>query len=133
MIGLIIFVHVIICVLLVTIILIQRGRGGGLVETFSDMESMFGTKTNAFLTRATSILSTLFFITCLSLALISARQAKSLMPDVKEGAPLVSQEQKATLPAQEKKEGQIQENLNLEEAPAQTQKAHQEAPKAEEK
>ncbi len=77
--GLIIAVHVIVCILLIILILIQRGRGGGLVDTFSDVESMFGTKTNAFLTRTTTILSTIFFITCLSLALISARQSKSLL------------------------------------------------------
>jgi len=77
--GLIIAVHVIVCVLLIILILIQRGRGGGLVDTFSDVESMFGTKTNAFLTRTTTVLSIIFFITCLSLALISARQSKSLL------------------------------------------------------
>lgn len=77
--GLIIAIHVIVCVLLIILILIQRGRGGGLVDTFSDVESMFGTKTNAFLTRTTTVLSIVFFITCLSLALISARQSKSLL------------------------------------------------------
>ena len=80
--GLIIFAHVLICTLLIAIILIQRGRGGGLVESFSNVESMFGTKTNAFLTRATAVLSVLFFITCLGLALISAQRAKSLLRDV---------------------------------------------------
>ena len=82
--GLIIVIHVIACALLIALILIQRGRGGGLVDTFSDMESMLGTKTNAFLTRTTTVLSVIFFITCLSLALISARQSKSLMDNVSE-------------------------------------------------
>jgi len=76
-------IHVIICLGLITLVLIQRGRGGGLVEAFSGVESMFGTKTNAFLTRATTVLSTLFFITCLSLAILSARQSKSLMRNIK--------------------------------------------------
>lgn len=82
MMGLIIAVHVIACILLIVIILIQAGRGGGLVEGFSNVESMFGTKTNAFLTRATTVLAVLFFITCLSLALLSARQSRSLMKNV---------------------------------------------------
>jgi len=77
--GLIIVLHVVICALLITLILIQRGRGGGLVDSFSDMESMLGAKTNAFLTRFTAVLSTLFFITCLALALLSAQRSKSLM------------------------------------------------------
>ena len=76
-------VHVIICILLIGIILIQAGRGGGLVEGFSGVESMFGTKTNSFLTRSTTILSSLFFVTCVSLALLSARQGRSLMRNVK--------------------------------------------------
>lgn len=83
MMGLVIAMHVVICALLIIIILIQAGRGTGLVEGFSGVESMFGTKTNVFLTRATSILSTLFFITCVGLAFLSAKQSKSLMSDVK--------------------------------------------------
>jgi len=78
--GLVVFLHITICILLITIILIQAGRGGGLVESFSSVESMFGTKTNAFLTRATTVLSTAFFITCLTLAFLSAVQSRSLMP-----------------------------------------------------
>jgi len=81
--GLIIIIHVIVCALLIGIILIQRGRGSGLVETFSGVESMFGTKTSTFLARTTSILSILFFATCLSLALLSAKKSRSLMRDFK--------------------------------------------------
>ncbi len=79
MMGLIITIHVIVCTLLIIMILIQRGRGGGLAESFHDVESMFGTKTNAFLTRTTAVLSVLFFITCLSLAVLSIRQSRSLL------------------------------------------------------
>lgn len=84
MMSLLIVIHVIICVLLIGLILIQAGRGGGLVEGFSGVESMFGTKTNSFLTRSTTILSILFFVTCLSLAFMSARQSRSLMQDTKQ-------------------------------------------------
>jgi len=78
----IIIIHVIICAALIGLVLIQRGRGSGLVESFSGVESMFGTKTNAFLTRTTTILSILFFLTCLSLAVLSVRQARSLMRNI---------------------------------------------------
>lgn len=88
MMGFIISIHLIVCALLIIIILIQRGRGGGLVESFSGVESMFGPKTNTFLTRTTTILSTLFFITCLSLAFLSAQQARSLMRGIKIQEPL---------------------------------------------
>ena len=78
----IIVVHVIVCIALIGIVLIQRGRGSGLVESLSGVESMFGTKTDAFLTRTTTVLSVLFFLTCLSLAVLAARQSKSLMKNV---------------------------------------------------
>ncbi len=84
---LLIIVHVIACALLITLVLIQRGRGGGLVESFAGVESMFGTKTNAFLTRTTTVLSVIFFFTCLSLAILSVRQSKSLLSNVKPAAP----------------------------------------------
>src|SRR3989338_2193859 len=78
----IIVIHVIVCIALIGLVLIQRGRGSGLVESFHSVESMFGTKTNTFLTRTTTILSIIFFFTCLSLAVLSVRQSKSLMSDV---------------------------------------------------
>ncbi|HDZ76570.1 MAG TPA: preprotein translocase subunit SecG [Candidatus Omnitrophica bacterium] len=77
--GFLIVIHVMVCVLLVAIVLIQSGRGGGLTETFSSAESIFGTKTSAFLTRATTVLAILFITTCLSLYLLSIRKNRSLM------------------------------------------------------
>lgn len=88
MMTLIIVIHVIACIVLITLVLIQRGRGAGLVESFAGVESMFGTKTNAFLTRTTTIMAIVFFFTCLSLAVLSVRQSKSLMSSVKPQAPL---------------------------------------------
>jgi len=79
MLGFIIAVHVTVCALLIMLILIQRGHGGGLLESFSGVESMFGTKTNELLARITTILAVIFFITCIGLALFSAKQGKSLM------------------------------------------------------
>lgn len=76
---LLIAVHVFACVVLITLVLIQRGRGAGLVESFSGVESMFGTKTSVFLTRTTTVMSIVFFLTCLGLAVLSVRQSKSLM------------------------------------------------------
>ncbi len=86
MFGLVIALHVTVCVLLIIIILIQAGRGGGLVESLSSVESMFGTKTNALLARTTAILSTIFFITCVGLAFLSLQQSRSLMRHVNPAA-----------------------------------------------
>lgn len=101
MLSLIIAIHVLICILLIGIILVQAGRGGGLVEGFSGVESMFGTKTNTFLTRTTTVLSTLFFLTCVGLALLSAKQSHSLMRDAKE-------EKAAVVPTQVPPQAQTQ-------------------------
>ncbi|HTY44643.1 MAG TPA: preprotein translocase subunit SecG [Patescibacteria group bacterium] len=82
MMGLFIAVHVLACAILITLILIQRGHGGGLVDAFSSVDSMFGPKTTTFLTRTTTIVATVFFCTCLGLALLSAQRSRSLMRNV---------------------------------------------------
>jgi preprotein translocase subunit SecG len=83
MMSLVIVIHVTVCIVLITLILIQRGRGGGFIESFSGLESMFGTKTSAFLSKATSVLAVMFFFTCLFLAFLSLRESKSLMRGVR--------------------------------------------------
>lgn len=75
----VIIIHLIVCLGLIGVVLIQRGRGGGLVESLSGVESVFGTKTSSFLTRATFILSVLFFLTSITLTFLSIKQSKSLM------------------------------------------------------
>src|SRR5208283_3762554 len=81
--GFILVIHVIVCVLLVIAILMQAGRGGGLTETFQSAESMFGTQTNVFMVRFTTILAVIFLSTSLILAFNSSRGDKSLMANKK--------------------------------------------------
>ncbi len=76
-------IHILVSLLLVGIVLVQSGRGGGLVDSFSGVESMFGTKTSAFLTRSTAVLATLFIVTCLTLTILSSRQGRSILENVK--------------------------------------------------
>ena len=74
-------IHVIVCLVLILVVLLQAGRGGG----FSDMlgggqpQSLFGTQTNAFMLRATEVCAVLFIITSLSLAILSTHRGKSLV------------------------------------------------------
>jgi len=77
--GFILVIHVCVAIFLIVVILIQRGRGGGLVESFSGVESMFGTRTSQFLTRATTVLATVFLFTSISLALLAAGHSRSLI------------------------------------------------------
>jgi preprotein translocase subunit SecG len=102
--GFILVIHVIVCVLLVISILMQAGRGGGLTETFQSAESMFGTQTNVFMVRFTTILAVIFLSTSLILAFNSSKGDKSLMANKK----LLSTVPK-TVPAPEKSsEGDVQ-------------------------
>jgi preprotein translocase subunit SecG len=76
-------IHTMLCILLAFIILMQAGRGGGLTETFSGAENVFGAKTNTMLVRATTIIATIFIFTSIALAYLSSRKEQSLMRNVK--------------------------------------------------
>ena len=77
--GFILVIHVIVCILLVIAILMQAGRGGGLTETFQSAESMFGTQTNVFMVRMTTVFAVIFLSTSMILAFNSSKSDKSLM------------------------------------------------------
>jgi len=80
MLGFVIVLHILISILLIVTILMQSGRGGGLTEGLAaGAESIFGSKTNVFMVRATTGLAIAFLITCLSLAFLSTQRSKSLM------------------------------------------------------
>lgn len=102
MFAFVITIHVIACILLIIIVLIQQGKGGGLIDTLSSAESIFGTKTNTLLVKATSILSVIFFMTCMSLTFLSIRKNKSLIETSykpKTSAAAVLPQSAATIPS----------------------------------
>jgi len=75
----VLIVHVLVCMVLVLVVLMQSGRGGGLTDGFGAAESMFGAKTNIVLVRATTTLAFIFLVTSLSLAFLSSQRDKSLL------------------------------------------------------
>lgn len=77
--GFVLFVHAVVCIFLMLVILMQSGRGGGLTEGFASAESIFGARTNVFMIKTTTVLATLFLVTCLSLAVLSSQKGRSLM------------------------------------------------------
>ena len=79
--GFVIFVHVVVCITLIAIILLQAGRGGGLSETFGGESSrtIFGTKASVFLAKATVVAASLFLVTCLVLGIMTSRRGRSLI------------------------------------------------------
>lgn len=79
--GLILSVHILVCLILIAVILLQAGRGGGLADTFGagTAQSIMGTRGTAYLTRATGLFATVFMLTSLGLAIVSAQRGLSLI------------------------------------------------------
>ena len=101
MIVLLLIVHVIVSLVLIAVILLQAGKGGGLSDAFGGAsQQLFGTKSSAFLNKATSVCAVLFLITCLSLGVLSGRGRKSLLerakPEVHQKMPVQIQEAPVT-------------------------------------
>jgi preprotein translocase subunit SecG len=74
--ALLMALHLIVCLCLVAVILVQSGKGGGLAGgAFGGAtQTVFGGRgATDFITRATIVLGVMFFVTSLSLALITTR------------------------------------------------------------
>jgi preprotein translocase subunit SecG len=86
--NLVLFVHYVVCALMVVVILLQSGKGGGLAGAFGGGGStIFGGRgAGTILTRATMVLGAAFFLTCITLALLgpsgtTTGQGKSLLQE----------------------------------------------------
>ncbi|MBN1353041.1 MAG: preprotein translocase subunit SecG [Candidatus Omnitrophica bacterium] len=79
--AIVVVVHVLACMILIAVILLQAGRGGGLSEAFGGDSShtIFGTKASVFLSRATVVAASVFIITCLLLGILTSRRGRSLI------------------------------------------------------
>lgn len=76
MIPILLIFHVLVCIVLVLVVLLQPGRDQSLGSSFGGggSQTLFGTRRGNVLTKATTILSILLMITCLSLALLYTYQ-----------------------------------------------------------
>ena len=86
----IVIVHVLLCVSLVGLILIQQGKGADAGAAFGGGASgtVFGSQgAGSFLTRSTGVLATLFFITSLSLAYFSIQSIEEKPKSLMDSAP----------------------------------------------
>ena len=81
--GFVLVVHVLVCLVLIGVVLLQGGRGG-LSEAMGGAaaQSLFGSGAATVLTRATTFCAGLFVITCLSLAYLSTTRGHSVMDQV---------------------------------------------------
>ena len=80
---LLVFIHIIVCVALIMIVLLQTGKGADMGAAFGggSSQSLFGsTGASTFLSKATTVAAVVFMITSLALAyMYSNRTSKSIM------------------------------------------------------
>ena len=77
--DIILIIHVVICVALIGMILIQQGKGAEVGAAFGSgaSQTVFGSQGSGnFITRTTAILATLFFATSLSLGYIASHNSR---------------------------------------------------------
>ncbi len=76
-------VHVSVCIILIGIILVQGGRGGlGEALGGGGSQSLFGGGTNVLIAKVTAIGGGLFFVTCLTLAVLSTARGRSVIEKI---------------------------------------------------
>jgi preprotein translocase subunit SecG len=86
---LVLTVHIIVCLFLIIVVLLQSGKAADLAGAFGGMGSQtaFGPRGSAtLLSKATTISAALFMVTSMSLSILATRQA-GLTTTVLEGAP----------------------------------------------
>ena len=80
---LVIIIHVMVCVALIMIVLLQTGKGADMGAAFGggSSQTLFGSTGGAtFLSKATTAVAVIFMLTCFILAYISThRQSSSIM------------------------------------------------------
>lgn len=81
MVILVVILHVIACIFLIAVILLQAGRGQGLSwGVFGGTpQSILGTKTASFLSRVTTGCAIIFLFSCIFLNIIETRKSRSLL------------------------------------------------------
>ena len=77
--------HVVICLFLIVVVLLQSGKAADLAGAFGGMgsQTVFGPRGSAtVLSKATTIAAVLFMVTSLSLSIIATRNGKSAAPSL---------------------------------------------------
>lgn len=83
-------IHVIVCIFLILVILLQAGRGQGLTTSSfgAGAQTFLGTKTNAFMKKLTSVCAIMFLCTSLILVVFSIRGNRSVFSSLPANLPI---------------------------------------------
>ena len=76
--------HVVVCVVLILVVLLQSGKGADLAGAFGggSTQTAFGSRGPAsFLSKMTTVAAVLFMITCISLSMLGGRRSDSSVLD----------------------------------------------------
>lgn len=97
-------IHLLVSIGIVVLVLLQHGKGADLGAAFGSgaSGSLFGASGSAnFLSRATAVLATVFFITSLSLAWLASREHSGIdLKQVQKPAPVQTAPAQPAAPAQ---------------------------------
>jgi len=77
--SILLVIHVVVSLSLVALVLIQRGKGADIGAAFGSgaSQTVFGSRgSGSFLSRATAVLATVFFVTSLSLAYLTGHHVR---------------------------------------------------------
>ncbi|MDZ7638706.1 MAG: preprotein translocase subunit SecG [Bryobacterales bacterium] len=87
------FIHIVVCLFLIVVVLLQSGKAGDISSAFGGMGSQtaFGPRSGAtLLTRATTVSAVVFMLTSLTLTILSVRSgagAGTILENAAEPAP----------------------------------------------
>ncbi|MGK5086284.1 preprotein translocase subunit SecG [Bdellovibrionota bacterium FG-2] len=100
MITLITVIHVVTCILLVLVVLLQSGKGAEISASFSgSSQTVFGSSGGAnFFTKFTQGAATVFMITSLTLTVLGSQSKKSLFEGAPSNAPAAAPAAPAAAP-----------------------------------
>lgn len=87
-----IIIHVIACIVLVSVVLLQVGRGRGMLGFLGSGggDSFFGSRTGDVLTKSTTAVAIMFMLTSLSLAYLSLHRSGSVAKRIKTSSSLLT-------------------------------------------
>ncbi len=95
--ALLIVIHVIVCIVLIMVVLLQTGKGSDMGAAFGggSSQTLFGTSgASTFLSKATTVAAIVFMLTSLGLAYISGKKEGSSV--MKNARPPIEQKQTET-------------------------------------